>query len=234
MDEDEFNKLFIENINESSSSFTKMDRMSVVKRQRVNLIDLKRGQNAGIALATIKMSFEEAKLCLLYLDDTAFPSEQLRSLLEYLPTQDEAKLVSDYNGDYDSLGRAEQYMTTILDILPTAAKRIQCMLFKQQFSSRVQDLRTQAAKIEKACIDVKMSWRFKKVLKTILKIGNQLNEGMSDQAGFTLDTLLKVSFTPDCHNLTQTSSQTSYNLTQTLLSFKVRKLSTRRQVSYTI
>lgn len=31
--------------------------------------------------------------------------------------------------------------------------------------------------IETACDDVKMSARLKKVLKTILKVGNQLNDG---------------------------------------------------------
>ena len=39
-----------------------------------------------------------------------------------------------------------------------------------------------------------MHLRFKKVLKTILKIGNQLNdqEGAERQAGFTVDSLLKL------------------------------------------
>jgi len=33
-----------------------------VKKQRINLIDMKRGQNAGIALARIRMTFEEVKM----------------------------------------------------------------------------------------------------------------------------------------------------------------------------
>jgi hypothetical protein len=31
------------------------------RKQRVNLIDIKRGQNAGIQLARVKFSFEEVK-----------------------------------------------------------------------------------------------------------------------------------------------------------------------------
>ena len=45
--------------------------------------------------------------------------------------------------------------------------------------------------MESACDDVKMSVRLKKVLKTILKVGNQMNDG-EENAGFSLDSLLKL------------------------------------------
>jgi len=48
-----------------------------------------------------------------------------------------------------------------------------------------------AHKYATACDDVKMSLRLKKVLKTILKVGNQMNDG-ADHLGFTLDSLLKL------------------------------------------
>lgn len=47
-------------------------------------------------------------------------------------------------------------------------------------------------KVERACDDVKMSVRLKKVLKTILKVGNQMNDG-EDHGGFTVESLLKLS-----------------------------------------
>lgn len=190
VDEDEFNRLFIKHDDDKTSD-TNRSKLTVARKHRVNLIDLKRGQNAGIGLATIKLSFQEMKDCVLCLDDSILLTEQLKSLDEALPTQDECKIISSYKGDFELLGRAEQYMTYMLD-LPKASERIQCMVFKQQFSSRVRDVRLQASKVEKACDDLKLSGRFKKVLKTILKIGNQLNEGMPDQAGFTVDSLLKL------------------------------------------
>lgn len=49
-------------------------------RKRVNLIDMKRGQNAGIALARIKMSFAEVKERISLMDDEIFTTDQLRSL----------------------------------------------------------------------------------------------------------------------------------------------------------
>ena len=44
-----------------------------------------------------------------------------------------------------------------------APRRIRCMIFKQQFKLRVQECKQKLSLIEKACDDVKMSIRFKKV-----------------------------------------------------------------------
>ena len=41
---------------------------------------MKRGQNAGIALARIKMSFAEVKERISLMDDEIFTTDQLRSL----------------------------------------------------------------------------------------------------------------------------------------------------------
>jgi Formin Homology 2 Domain len=65
------------------------------------------------------------------------------------------------------------------------------MIYKQQFKGRVGECCGTLSAIENACDDVKMSVRLKKVLKTILKVGNQMNDG-EDHLGFTLDSLLKL------------------------------------------
>ena len=88
------------------------------------------------------------------------------------------------------LGQAEKYMA-VMSGFSTASKRIQCMIFKQQFKHRVLEVKNMVSKIECACDDVKLSLRFKKLLKTILKVGNQLNDG-ADHVGFTVDSLLKL------------------------------------------
>lgn len=75
--------------------------------------------------------------------------------------------------------------------LPDASKRIKCMIFQQLFQNRVTDIRGNLDKISEACNDVKISDRFRKVLKAILKVGNELNDG-ANQAAFTLDSLLKL------------------------------------------
>ena len=53
MDEAEFNKLFVES-KEARMNEKAKEKETVKKNVRINLIDMKRGQNAGIALARIK------------------------------------------------------------------------------------------------------------------------------------------------------------------------------------
>lgn len=187
LDEDEFDQLFVEKITKPG---TETAVKAEPKKQRVHLIDMKRGQNGGIALARIKMSFAEVRQKISDMDDSTFSPDQLMSLDEYLATPDEARTLAAYKGSLDQLGPTEKYMMEML-ALPTASKRIQCILFKQQFKPKLNEIRESINTLEQACDDVKMSPKLKKVLKTILRVGNQLNDGAS-HAGFTLDSLLKL------------------------------------------
>ena len=201
LDEAEFNQLFVESnedvqrraqagVSDASGMGGMGGRMENKLRKRVNLIDMKRGQNAGIALARIKMSFNDVKEKISLMDDGAFTTDQLRSLSDYLPTSEEASLIKAFRGDPEMLGQAEKYMK-VMTGFTSAAKRIQVMIYKQQFQSRVLECGVTLRAIESACDDVKMSVRLKKVLKTILKVGNQMNDG-EKHLGFTLDSLLKL------------------------------------------
>ena len=109
---------------------------------------------------------------------------------DYLPSGEEAALIKAFRGDPEMLGQAEKYMK-VMTGFGTASKRIQVMIYKQQFKTRVGECGATLNAIENACDDVKMSVRLKKVLKTILKVGNQMNDG-EDHVGFTLDSLLKL------------------------------------------
>lgn len=109
---------------------------------------------------------------------------------EYLPTEEEKGVISCYAGDIEMLGQAEKYMKIMSDF-PKAAKHIHAMIYKQQLKVRIAECCATLSTIEGACDDVKMSVGFKKILKTILKVGNQMNDGEKHK-GFTLDSLLKL------------------------------------------
>ena len=188
LDVEEFNQLFIES--ESNATKVKAEAEVAPKKMKINLIDMKRGQNAGIALARIKFSYTEIRKKIERMEDESFTADQLHSLQEYLPTIEETGLLKKFKGDVDALGQAEKYMLEMLGF-KSASQRIRTMIFKQQFKSRISESKTVLSKIENACDDVKMSLRLKKVLKTILKVGNQMNDG-DDNIGFTLDSLLKL------------------------------------------
>jgi hypothetical protein len=158
-----------------------------------SLIDAKRAQNAAISLARIKFTYEQLHEKVLSLDDEKLSVEQLLSLREYLPTHGEAQALRAHKGDTAAWGPAERYMHAMLD-LSQAASRIGCMIYKQQFPSLVHSCKAQLAQLEMACEDVKNCARLKKVLKTILKVGNQMDGGAS-HAGLSMESLLKLQST---------------------------------------
>lgn len=194
LDHDEFNMLFVETESKpSAQSLARSSKDALAKKQQ-SLLDMKRGQNGGIALARLKMSFSEVRERILKMDDTAFTAEQFRSLQEYLPTVEESLALRRFVGDHEQLGVAERYMLEMLNNLssPTIAFNcLECILFKQQFKSILSELNDSITRVENACDDVKMSPKLKKVLKTILKVGNQMNDG-EQHRGFSLDSLLKL------------------------------------------
>lgn len=167
LDVAEFNQLFVESVDSSSKSTVKKS-LETTKKTKINLIDAKRGQNAGIALARLKLPYEDIRRRVEVMSDDAFSTDQLQSLQEYLPTIDEVAVLKSYKGSIDMLGQAEQYMLKMCD-LKTAAQRIQCMIYKQQFKGRVAETKITLSKIEKACDDVKMSLKLKRFLRPFSK-----------------------------------------------------------------
>ena len=158
--------------------------------KNVVLIDPKRAQNAAISLARIRWPFQQLREKILQMDDDGLSVEQLLSLRDYLPTHEEIRALSSFAGDVASLGPAERYMHAMLD-LPEGKSRISCMIFRQQFSSQVHGCKAQLCQLELACDDVKTCARLKKVLKTILKVGNQMQGGAS-HVGLSIESLLKL------------------------------------------
>lgn len=195
LDHEEFNMLFVESSARAApQSLAKGAKEALAKKQQ-SLIDMKRGQNGGIALARLKMSFSEVRERILKMDDTAFAAEQFRSLQEFLPTPEEALALRRFVGDPEQLGVAERYMLEMLKDSTSspevASNCLDCILYKQQLKHILAELNDSIARVENACDDVKMSPKLKKVLRTILKVGNQMNDG-ADHRGFSLDSLLKL------------------------------------------
>ena len=194
LDDDEFNMLFVESDANNNTLATSLAKSSKEANKKKSLIDMKRGQNGGIALARLKLSLSEVRECIMKMDDSVFSSEQYRSLQEFLPTEEEAAALRRHVGDPEQLGVAERYMLEMINNMSSpqvAHNCLECILYKQQFKFIQSELNDSIARIENACDDVKMSPKLKKVMKTILKVGNQMNDG-EDQHAFSLDSLLKL------------------------------------------
>jgi Formin Homology 2 Domain len=75
-----------------------------------------------------------------------------------------------------------------------ASNKLDCMLFREQFSSRFNDLVTSIQTLERACDEVKNSERLREILGIILIVVNRMNTGGvgNRAAGFSLEALLKL------------------------------------------
>jgi hypothetical protein len=75
-----------------------------------------------------------------------------------------------------------------------AAEKFDCLLFRSQFQSRIDELHESVEKVERACDEVHDSEKLQRVMGMILTLVNQINTGGdgNEAAGFTLDALPKL------------------------------------------
>lgn len=203
IDEKEFNQLFVEEQKEmisptskgsggSTSGAKSQGTKGFGKKQVPSLIESKRAQNGGIALSKIlrSNSCEEVRDKIFAMDGSSFTPEELKSMQDYLPDINEARKLANYKGELSELGVAERYMA-IMRECRQAKRRVEIMIFKSTFAQRIADTLASVRLVERACDDVKMSLGLKKVLKAILKVGNQMNDGRS--LGFRMEVLSNLS-----------------------------------------
>ncbi|RLN91148.1 hypothetical protein BBJ28_00020992 [Nothophytophthora sp. Chile5] len=110
MDMDELEALFFANSNTGSMKKTaSRGQMKPMKRkQTVTLIDGKRAMNAAISLARVKISYSEIAAAVVKFDPNGLTLDQLIGINEFLPTSEEAALVSGYTGDKTMLGEVRR------------------------------------------------------------------------------------------------------------------------------
>lgn len=129
---------------------------------------------------------------------------QLKALQEFLPTDDEARGLSNYLTQHSSSEEAkkaamndlcacEKYMVAMMDVEDASAK-FDCMIFRSQFESRRQEIVEEIDAVIKACDELRRSERLRKLMNLILTLGNLINSGGEGNLarGFTLDALLKL------------------------------------------
>ena len=196
---DEIEKLFAKN--EVSSTSTVVTEEAKKIPAMTNLIELTRANNIGkgisnsvaIMLARIKFSYAQIRDFLLEMDDEKLSVENLKSLKQYVPSDDEVALLKSFEGDVEQLGTAEKYFKAVTAV-PLLSVRLDCLIFMRRFESEVNEVIDNVCTVLKAFQELKESLKFKNVLKICLMIGNFMN-GTSfrgNAKGFQLEALLKM------------------------------------------
>ncbi|XP_071730196.1 formin-like protein 5 isoform X2 [Rutidosis leptorrhynchoides] len=160
--------------------------------QYVQILDPKKAQNLSILLKALNVTTEE--ICDALKEGNELPAELVQTLLKMAPTTDEELKLRTYNGDISHLGTAERFLKTLIEI-PFAFKRLESLLFMSTFQEEESMIKESFTTLESACVELRKSRLFLKLLEAVLKTGNRMNDGTfrgSAQA-FKLDTLLKLS-----------------------------------------
>ncbi|KAI3768918.1 hypothetical protein L6452_00014 [Arctium lappa] len=158
----------------------------------VQIIDSKKAQNLSILLKALNVTTNE--VCDALKEGNELPVELIQTLLKMAPTGEEELKLRLYNGDLSRLGTAERFLKRLVEI-PFAFKRLESLLFMCTLQDEEEIIKESFQTLEAACLQLRKSRLFLKLLEAVLKTGNRMNDGTfrgSAQA-FKLDTLLKLS-----------------------------------------
>ncbi|KAG2223934.1 hypothetical protein INT45_009386 [Circinella minor] len=169
-------------------------------------------------LARIKLTYPEIRDAIWNIDDNKLTVDNLMAIRQYIPTKEEIEIVKEFNGDVENLGNAERYFRSVMYI-PRLADRVSCMIFRRRFKQELNEILAQLDVLQYAICELRESVRFKKVLRTVLAIGNYLNGHTirGNAYGFRLDALLKM-------RDTRAEGEGSSNTMPTLLHYLVHFL----------
>lgn len=163
------------------------------KQAPTTLISLQRAQNISIMLQRIKLPFPQIRASLLAVDDGLLTLDHLKALKSCLPSADEMELVREFNGEISSLSPADRFFKEIMGI-PKLNERLASMLYMRRFEMDLEELKPDLKVLRDAVEEMNASIKFKKVLQTVLMVGNMLNASTyrGGASGFQLGDLLKL------------------------------------------
>ncbi|KAL2481157.1 Formin-like protein [Abeliophyllum distichum] len=166
------------------------------KSEKVQLIDHRRAYNCEIMLSKVKITLHDLLNSVLALEDTALDVDQVDNLIKFCPTNEEMELLKGYKGEKDKLGKCEQFFLELMQV-PRIESKLRVFSFKIQFRSQVSDLRNSLNVVNSAADQIRGSAKLKRIMQTILSLGNALNQGTArgSAVGFRLDSLLKLTDT---------------------------------------
>nr|XP_043619708.1 formin-like protein 18 [Erigeron canadensis] len=184
-----------------SAASTNSDKVAAVtskaaKPGKVKLIEFKRAYNCEIMLSKVKTPLNELMEYVLALDDTQIGLEMVENFIKYCPTKEEMEKLKGYTGEKNNLGPCEQFFLELMKVPRTEAK-LKAFSYKIQFTSQVSELTKSLNMVFLSVEQIRSSVKLRRVMQTILSLGNALNQGTSRGAavGFRLDSLLKLNET---------------------------------------
>ncbi|KAJ4709605.1 Formin-like protein [Melia azedarach] len=166
------------------------------KVDKVQLIEHRRAYNCEIMLSKVKVPLPDLMDSVLDLEESALDADQVENLIKFCPTKEEMEQLKGHTGDKEKLGKCEQFFMELMKV-PRVESKLRVFSFKMQFRSQVSDLRNSLNVVNSAAEQVRNSAKLRRIMQTILSLGNALNQGTArgSAIGFRLDSLLKLTDT---------------------------------------
>lgn len=188
------------------------------KVELVTLLDMKRANNVNIMLSQFRdMSFDELRAAIGSADSSKLTADKLGMLVNYLPTDEEATLLADYQGDRTKLGKAELFYLAMLQ-LPRFSAKARGFHVRTEFDTRIATLSGEIASLREAALEISQGTELRAVVEAVLVLGNFLNAGTArgNAAGYKLDALSKL-------KTTKATNESKMTLTQYLVMLMERE-----------
>jgi hypothetical protein len=139
-------------------------------------VDLRRANNCEIMLTKVKMPLPDVISGVLALDGSVLDTDQVENLIKFCPTKEEMEMLRNFPGDKATLGKSEQFFLEMMRV-PRMEAKLRVFSFKILFASQIKDLRTNLDIVNDASKEVRESAKLRRVMQTILSLGNALNSG---------------------------------------------------------
>ncbi|KAL0049978.1 hypothetical protein WJX82_001917 [Trebouxia sp. C0006] len=194
-------------------------RPASTARQKLAVLDLKRATAVGIRMSRLRVPWQKIPHAVIKLDSKAFQTaDDVRAVLQCVPTQDEANLLQSYvraGGKLEGLSDAELFCMDLVKT-PRVEARLSTFLTRFEAQQQLAEAKGILEGHQKAHQELKGSPCMAAALQLTLAMGNFLNWGtrLGQGAGFRLRNLPKLQDTQSLDGKTS------------LLSYIARQLST--------
>ncbi|XP_076911320.1 formin-like protein 17 [Bidens hawaiensis] len=182
--------------NPNADKAAKVKTGAANKPEKISLIEHRRAYNCEIMLSKVKTPLNELMDAVLAMDEAEMDLERVDNLIKFCPTKEEMEQIKAYKGDKENLGKCELFFMELMKV-PRSEAKLRVFSYKIQFNTQVSDLSKSLNYVFLSVEQVRSSVKLRRVMQTILSLGNALNQGTSrgSAVGFRLDSILKLNET---------------------------------------
>eukprot|EP00106_Octopus_bimaculoides_P019960 XP_014787402.1 PREDICTED: formin-like protein 3 isoform X1 [Octopus bimaculoides] len=178
--------------NNNNNAFNRSFKSVRKLKNRLKVLDNHRARNLVITQRKIGHSAHQIREYIDKYDTKSLHGDYAELLLKYVPTKDEAKILSRYSKDYFTLDMSEQLMYQLSHI-DRVENKLKVMTFMGQYPDIVNNLKPQITKITECSKSLADNAKLKKIFEIILAFGNYMNSSKRGCInGFKLESLTKL------------------------------------------